>query len=60
MEVAREQLDLEDYSITQTTLDDVFVFFANQQQDSGDAVGEDLAATSAVHYSAEAETVHVK
>ena len=42
MEVARESLDtLEDYSVSQTTLDDVFIHFANQQrEDAGIMQGE--------------------
>ncbi len=43
MEVARESLDsLEDYSVSQTTLDDVFIHFANQQrEDAGIMRGEE-------------------
>ena len=33
MERARESLDVEDYSLSQTTLDDVFIHFANQQNE---------------------------
>ena len=33
MERARESLDIEDYSLSQTTLDDVFIHFANQQNE---------------------------
>ena len=33
MEQARESLDIEDYSLSQTTLDDVFIHFANQQSE---------------------------
>ena len=39
MEVGRASLEIEDYSVSQTTLDDVFIHFANQQSDvmpSGD------------------------
>ena len=36
MEQARASLDIEDYSLSQTTLDDVFIHFANQQsEDAG-------------------------
>lgn len=33
MEKARETLDIQDYSLSQTTLDDVFIHFANEQSE---------------------------
>lgn len=66
MEIARDKLDIEDYSVTQTTLDDVFVFFASQQHD-GDTLREGQlearlpdheTGTDGVHCSAETGNVH--
>ena len=33
LELGREQLDISDYSLSQTTLDDVFIHFASMQSD---------------------------
>ncbi len=39
MEVARESFDsVEDYSVSQTTLDDVFIHFANQQREDAGVI----------------------
>ena len=33
LELGREQLDISDYSLSQTTLDDVFIHFASMQSE---------------------------
>lgn len=66
MEIAREKLDIEDYSVTQTTLDDVFVFFASQQHDRDTLTAGQLdtrlsdhsTGTDGVYYCAEKDDVH--
>ena len=54
MEVGKTSLNIEDYSVSQTTLDDVFIHFANQQSDvipsgGGDGVSKEDILDEDIH-----------